>query len=79
MALCGSGFSQAWQGCPRGKEMAPDGKLPPEARCAGAPLTWLFLVGLLPSRARLRFTRQDHYRTARAGEKPERNRRSNEL
>jgi hypothetical protein len=28
-----------------------------------APLTRLFLVGLLPSRARLRFARQKHYRT----------------
>ena len=32
MAVCGVGFSEAWQGSPRGKETAPSGKLPPEAR-----------------------------------------------
>ena len=33
-------------------------------------LTWLFLAGLLPSRARLRFTKYNHYRTEGACENP---------
>ena len=46
-----------------GKSRASDRRRPPEARCAfGAPLTWLFLIGLRPRRARLRFTRHIYYR-----------------
>ncbi len=59
MVLCGVGFSEAWQGCPRGKKRPPAGNSRQRPEALGAPLTWLFLVGLRPRRARLRFTRQN--------------------
>jgi hypothetical protein len=55
----------------KGQENGPRRRTP-----AGGPtrpwrtLTWLFLVGLLPSRARLRFTKQNHYTTGGARPKP---------
>ena len=47
----------------KGRKKASGGESSPEARCTlGAPLTWLFLVGLRPRRARLRFTKHNYYR-----------------
>ena len=43
---------------------------PRQPRVLDAPLTWLSLVGLLASRARLRFAKQDQYSTRR-GERRE--------
>jgi hypothetical protein len=44
---------------------ASNDKSSPEAPCAlGAPLTWLFLIGLRPRRARLRFTKHNNHRTS---------------
>ena len=64
MALCGSRIFGGMARVSKGQEMAPGGRLPPEARrVLDAPSTWLFLVGLRPRRARLRFTGQDNYRT----------------
>jgi hypothetical protein len=46
------------------KKMASDDKTSSEAACAlGAPLAWLFLIGLRPRRARLRFTKHNNHRT----------------
>jgi hypothetical protein len=52
-------FSEAWQGRSRGEKGMTRLRNEPGQRCAfDAPLTWLSLVGLLLSRARLRFTRR---------------------
>ena len=49
----------------KGKKKASGGKSSLEAQCAlGAPLTWLFLAGLRPRRARLRFTKHNNHRTS---------------
>ena len=51
----------------KGTKKASGGESSPEARCTfGAPLTWLFLVGLRPRRARLRFTKRNNHRTSTA-------------
>ena len=51
----------------KGTKMASDDKTSPEAACAlGAPLAWLFLIGLRPRRARLRFTKHNKHRTSTA-------------
>src|SRR3990172_2742082 len=57
---CAAGFSEASLGCPRGgPKMASGERRPPEAGCTfGAPSTWISFVRLLPSRARLRFSRR---------------------
>jgi hypothetical protein len=69
-AACGVGFSEGWQGKrmtgwrrdrPETKQARGDD---PRAQRAHSPaLTWLSLVRLLPSRARLRFTRRVDYST----------------
>lgn len=49
-ALCGVGFSEAWQGVQGAKKTAPDGKLPPEARRAlGAPWPGYSSSGCVPA------------------------------
>jgi hypothetical protein len=70
MVLCGVGFSEAWQGV-QGAKNGPWRESP--ARGPARPwrtLTWLFLAGLRPRRARLRFTRQRHSRVEGAHETP---------
>jgi len=48
----------------KGVKKASSDEASPEARCTfGAPLTWLFLIGLRPRRARLRFTKRNKHRT----------------
>jgi len=49
----------------KGTKKASDDESSPEAPCAlGAPLAWLFLIGLRPRRARLRFTKHNKHRTS---------------
>jgi hypothetical protein len=49
----------------KGIKKASGGKLSLEAQCVfGAPLAWLFLVGLRPRRARLHFTKHTNYNTS---------------
>ena len=50
-----AGFIEAWLRRPKAKRARGQSGGP---GAFGAPSAWLFLVGLLPSRARLRFTRQ---------------------
>ena len=63
MVLGGVGFSEAWQGVQGGREE----KSPRRDSPVGGPtrpwrtLTRLFLVGLRPRRARLRFTGHRYY------------------
>jgi hypothetical protein len=48
--------------CARANKRPAGGKDLPKARCTfGAPLAWLFLAGLRPRRARLRFTKHRYY------------------
>jgi hypothetical protein len=70
MLFCGVGFSEAWQGVQGEKKKAPDEKAHRRPTRPWRTLAWLFLVGLRPRRARLRFTRRRYYRGKRAGEKP---------
>jgi len=61
MVFCGSGFSRHGK-VSKGQENGPRQETP--ARGPTRPwrtLPRLFLVGLRPRRARLRFTRQNHY------------------
>jgi hypothetical protein len=63
MVICSIGFLEVWQGV-QGAENGPRRETP--ARGPTRPwrtLSWLFLAELLPSRARLRFTRQNQYTT----------------
>ena len=53
------GFSEAWQGCPKGTKKASGVPCTPEAwHALGAPLAWLSLGRLRPRRASFRFARQ---------------------
>lgn len=56
---CRRRFSEGWQGRSMGRrELSWLRGEPGQRRAIDAPLTWLSLVGLLLSRARLRFTRR---------------------
>ena len=60
------GFSEVWEGSKNGGGVGERKKKALSAEVTGpatifVALTWLSLVGVLPSRAQLRFTRQWHY------------------
>jgi len=74
---CGSGFSEGWQGVQGAKN-----GLWREAPARGLTrpwrtLAWLFLIGLRPRRARLRFTKHGHCRKEEVGGEP--SKRGNQL
>ena len=70
MVSCGSGFSEVWQGV-QGEENGPRREAPARGpRRPWRTLTWLFLVGLRPRSARLRFTRHKYYRNEKGGLEP---------
>jgi hypothetical protein len=63
MVFCGIGFSRHGK-VSKGQENGPRRETPTRGQTRPwRTLSWLFLVELLPSRARLRFARHNHYTT----------------
>ena len=65
MVFCGIGFSEAWQGVQGARKRPPAGSSRQRPDAPLRTLTRLFLVGLRPRRARLRFTRHKYCRNGR--------------
>ena len=70
MVLAASDFRRHGKDVQGPRKRPPAGNTRQRPDALGAPLTWLFLAGLRLRRARLRFTRHNHYRTEGVRENP---------